>query len=371
FPTSTSPFLQDVCLTPNGTYNDLQIAIIPIEQARPGFDTRYKIIYVNVGNTILSGNVNLTYEDNVLDFVVAAPNENTQSNGELSWSFSNLIPFDIKVINVTMNLNAPTETPPLNGGDVLTYNATISPTADDENVTDNSFSLKQTVVNSLDPNDKTCLEGDTITPDLIGEYVHYLIRFENTGSASAVNIVVKDIIDTSKFDMSSFVPMTSSHEYIARIQNDNEVEFIFEGIDLPFDDATNDGFVMFKIKTLPSLVVGDTFENSAEIYFDFNFPIITNTEQTTIDTTAGTDDFSLNAKITIFPNPTDNQLQIESKLEFDSIIIYDLTGKEIKRIVSTVSKLTQQIDVSTLKNGIYYISIQSGTSKTVKKFLKK
>jgi hypothetical protein len=182
--------------------------------------------------------------------------------------------------------------------------------------------------------------------------------------------VVKDIIDTNKFDMSSFVPMTSSHEYLARVQNDNEVEFIFENINLPFDDANNDGFIMFKIKTLPSLVVGDTFENSAEIYFDFNFPIITNLEQTTIDTTASTDDFALNADITVFPNPADDRLKIESLIAFNVVVIYDLTGKELKRIVSTTNRLTQEVDVSTLKNGVYYISIQSGNSKKVEKFIK-
>ena len=370
FPTDTSPFVQDICITPSGNYNDLQIAIIPLEGARPGFDTSYKIVYANVGTSVLSGDVTFNFEDDVLDFVSASINPDTQNTGELSWSFSNLAPFDIKTLDVSMNLNAPTETPPLNDGDILCYEAIITPTNNDEIPNDNSFSLKQTVVNSFDPNDKTCLEGDVITPDLVGEYVHYLIRFENTGSASAVNIVVKDIIDTDKFDMESFVPVNASHDFVTRIQNDNEIEFIFEGINLPFDDANNDGFVLFKIKTLPSLVVGDTFENSAEIYFDFNFPIITNTEQTTIDTTASTDDFALNSNIIVYPNPAENQLRIESQIEFDSIVIYDLTGKEIKRIVSTENRLTQEIDVSNLKSGIYYISIQSGNSKKIQKFLK-
>lgn len=370
FPSDVSPFVQDICLIPNGTYNDLQIAIIPLEQARPGFDTNYRIVYANVGTTPLSGDVTFTFDDDVLDYVSSSVSPDTQNTGELSWSFSNLAPLEVQTIDVTMNLNTPTETPPLNGGDILCYEATISPITNDEIPNDNSFSLKQTVVNSYDPNDKTCLEGNIITPDLVGEYVHYLIRFENTGSASAINVVVKDVIDTSKFDMSSFVPMNSSHDFITRIQNGNEVEFIFENINLPFDDATNDGFILFKIKTLPLLVVGDTFENGAEIYFDFNFPIITNVEQTTIDTTASNGDFSLNSNITLFPNPASNELQINSQLAFDAIVIYDLTGKEIKRIVSTQYRLTQEVDVSNLKSGIYYISIQSGSSKKTQKFLK-
>ncbi len=64
---------------------------------------------------------------------------------------------------------------------------------------------------------------------------------------------------------------------LLKLQHNNKVEFIFENINLPFDDANNDGFVAFKIKTKSSLVLGDTFSNSANIYFDYNFPIVTNT----------------------------------------------------------------------------------------------
>lgn len=370
FPTDTSPFVQDICLTPNGTYNDLQVTIIPVEGARPGFDADYKIVYANVGTTALSGNVTFTFEDANVDFVSASVAPDSQSTGQLSWSFSNLAPLDFVVIDVTMNLNTPTETPPLNGGDILCYEATIIPTTNDQTTSDNSFSLKQTVVNSFDPNDKTCLEGGVITPDLVGEYVHYLIRFENTGSASAVNIVVKDIIDTNKFEMSSFVPMTSSHEYLARVQNGNEVEFIFENIDLPFDDANNDGFIMFKIKTLPSLVVGDTFENNAEIYFDFNFPIITNTEQTFIENTASVDDVFALSNMRIFPNPANELLTIESSVSFDSVTIYDLKGRQLQTISTTTPQLTKQIDLSNFASGIYYVSVQSGTAKKLLKVIK-
>jgi thiamine biosynthesis protein ThiC len=119
------------------------------------------------------------------------------------------------------------------------------------------------------------------------------------------------------------------------------------------------------------LVVGDTFENSAEIYFDFNFPIITNVEQTTIDVTASTDGFALNSNLKVFPNPAEEKLYIESDLVFDSVVIYDLTGKEIQRIVSTEERSLQEIDVVHLKSGIYYLSIHSGNAKTTRKFLKK
>ena len=293
FPSDTSPYIQDFCVTSNGVYNDLEVSILPLEAARSGFDTAYKLIYKNKGTSTLSGNVDLTFQDDIMVFVSASPSQDTQASGMLNWNFTDLTPFEVREITFTMGLNAPTDSPPLNDGDILTFDTSISSSETDETPEDNTFTLNQTVVNSFDPNDKKCLEGEFITLEMVGEYVHYMIRFENTGTATAVNIVVKDDIDITKFDISTLIPLHASHDYVARIKShgtDHYIEFIFEDIDLPFDDANNDGYVAFKIKTLETLALGDSFENDAEIYFDFNFPIVTNNATTTI-ATLSVDDF--------------------------------------------------------------------------------
>lgn len=127
------------------------------------------------------------------------------------------------------------------------------------------------------------LEGKFITPEMVGNYLHYLIRFENTGTYPAENIVVKDVIDTTKFELASLQLVNSSHDPYVRIVKGNQVEFIFEHIQLPFEDAHNDGYVAFKIKTKPNLVLGDQLLNKAAIYFDYNLPIITNETKTTVE----------------------------------------------------------------------------------------
>ncbi len=83
----------------------------------------------------------------------------------------------------------------------------------------------------------------------------------NIGSANAVNIVVKIVIDATKYDLMSLIPLNANHHFYKRIRNGNEVEFIFENIQLPFEDANNDGNILFKIKTLPTLTIGETFSN--------------------------------------------------------------------------------------------------------------
>jgi len=365
FPTQTSPLTQNFCLTANGTHNDLEIAIIPVTNARPGFEAKYKIVYKNKGTTAQSVALSFNYNDNVMDYLTATINPNSQSTGLLNWNFTNLLPFETKEITVTFTLNTPTQTPALNGGDILHYTAQING-ATDETPSDNTFTLNQTVVNSFDPNDKTCLEGTSITQAKVGDYVHYLIRFENTGTANAQNIVVKDDIDTSKYDLSSLIALSGSHNFVTKITG-NVVEFIFENIQLPFDNATNDGYVSFKIKTKSTLNLGESFSNTAKIYFDYNAPIVTNTYTTTVQNLLATSEISKdNNTITIYPNPVNDVLFIKSKEKIVKAEIYDMTG----RILNSTGVTDNSINVSELTKGNYIIKLSTKDQSFIQKFNK-
>lgn len=370
FPTQTSPFIQNFCITPNGIHPDLEVTLLPIEVARPGFDAHYKIIYKNKGTTTQSGAVSLTFNDAVLDLVISNPVVASALTNNLSWNFNNLQPTESRAITFTLNVNTPTETPAVNGGDILNYSATITSSATDETPLDNTFALNQTVVNAFDPNDKTCLEGATITPEMVGKYVHYIIRFENTGTYSAENIVVKDIIDTEEFDVSTLIPTSGSHSFVTRISQYNKVEFIFENINLPFDDANNDGYVAFKIKTLPTLVVGNTFSNTASIYFDYNAPIVTDPATTTI-AILGTPDFEFSTYFSLYPNPASTLLNIDLKkdIEVSSVNIYNTLGQLV--LVIPNAQQLNTVDVSGLKTGNYFMKINTDKGTTTAKFVKK
>ncbi|KIA99487.1 internalin [Flavobacterium sp. KMS] len=368
-PTFTGQVLQNFCLSPNKVRKDLEIVLLAIEAARPGFDASYKIIYKNKGNATQSGSVSLTYNDAVLDMVSSSSALSSQSVNNVSWSFIDLKPFETREIKIVFNVNSPMETPAVNNDDILSYTATISSTDTDETPSDNIFTLNQKVVGSYDPNDKTCLEGDVITSSLIGEYVHYMIRFENTGTYPAQNVVVTDIIDLTKFDISTLIPTNASHSYITKISDKNKVEFIFENIQLPFDNANNDGYIAFKIKTLPTLSVGDSFQNEANIFFDYNFPILTNKAISTFKT-LGIQDFEFSNYLSVYPVPAKEILNVSAKgnIEIKSMAVYNLLGQLVIAVPN--AKNTKTIDVSPLKTGTYFLSIKSdkGTSNT--KFIK-
>ena len=369
FPAQTSPYTQDFCVTPNGIHNDLEVTILPLVPARPGFDATYKIIYKNEGTTMQSGSVVLTFDDEVLDYVSATPMFDNQIINKFTWNYYDLRSFETREIDITLNVNSPMETPAVNNGDRLSFNALVTPVAADEKPVDNSFALRQSVVGSFDPNDKTCLEGDVITPELIGEYVHYLIRFENTGTYPAQNIVVKDLIDLSKFDILTLVPTKASHEFVTKISDGNKVEFIFENINLPFDDATNDGYIAFKIKTLPTLVIGDSFANEANIYFDYNFPILTNKATSTFKT-LGTQNFEFADYFNVFPIPTHDILNIGTKniIEVKSMTIYDMLGQIV--IAVTNAQNVSKVDVSKLATGNYFLKLNTDKGTSSLKFVK-
>jgi Leucine-rich repeat (LRR) protein len=367
FPATASPATRNFCITPNGVHNDLEIAILPITRARPGFDATYKIVYKNKGNQTMSGNITVQFPDNTTDFVSATPVVNTQNVGNLIWNYANLLPFESRSITFTLNLNTPMETPPLNAGSLIGFSGTITPIIGDEYVNDNSFALRQLVVNSFDPNDKTCLEGNTIEPAKVGDFVHYMIRFQNDGTAAAQNIVVKDMIDMAKFDIATLIPVDGSHSFTTKISETNKVEFIFENINLPFATGTNQGFVAFKIKTKSTLVLGNTFSNSANIYFDYNFPIITNNYTTTIAALA-TQDFEFSKYFSLYPNPAKDILNIEVKndIEISSISVYNMLGQLV--LVNTSSEKT--IDVSALKTGNYFVKISTDKGTANSRFVK-
>ena len=265
----------DFCISPNGVHPDLDITLIPVTSARPGFDATYKLVYKNKGTQTLSGDVQLSFDDVKLNLVSATPAVTTQVTGLLIWTYSNLAPFESRSINIKFNFLPP---PTNNINDSISFTVNITPLAADETPLDNGFELRQIVTGSFDPNDKASLEGATFDVTRVGDYAHYLIRFQNTGNAAAENVVVKDMLDNN-FNWNTVELIQTSHPCILKQTLGNKLEFIFEGINLPavtVDEPGSHGFIAFKVKTKNTLVLGDSLKNTASIYFDYNLPVITN-----------------------------------------------------------------------------------------------
>lgn len=363
FPDVTSPFLAPFCITPKGNLNDLEIILLPIENARSNFDCTYRIVYKNKGTVTRSGVVNLGFSATDLSYVSANPSVSSQSSSNLIWNFTNLLPQETRTIVVNLKVK-----PSLADGYLLNFVTTITNNTD-ETPNDNRADLSQTVVSAISLNDKICLEGNAVSPIKVGDYLHYIIRFENSGSDLISNIVLKDLIDTSKFDIETLVPLSGSHPYYTRILANSAVEFILENIDLPINTSSNKGYVAFKIKTLPGLVNGNELTNAATLYFDYQKPLNTNIATTAIQALEIQDpvfsDF-----FTIYPNPVKNNLNImnRNQIQIGSISIYNMLGQLVQTFVAIDS--TSALDVSQLKAGFYAVKINAENASTTLKFIK-
>ncbi|HQV36114.1 MAG TPA: T9SS type A sorting domain-containing protein [Flavobacterium sp.] len=358
----------DFCITANGIHPDLEIVIAPVTPARPGFEAEYLIVYKNKGNQILSQQygVNFFYNQNLMQLVSTSVLPSAQSPGGLQWDYANLMPFESRSIVVTMSINPPTDPEnPVNINDVLTFASVILPQEGDDIVQDNTFVYNQTVVGSYDPNDITCLQGDVVSPVEIGNYLHYIVRFENTGTAPAENIVVKVEIEPNQFDYNSLQVLATSNDASVRM-NANVIEFIFQNIQL---ESGGHGNILLKMKTNGTLQTGDYVEKRANIYFDYNFPIETN-EAVTLFQALSVVNPVLDNLISIYPNPVKDSVNISIKENstIKTIELYDIQGRLLQ--TKLVNDVISEINLAERANGMYFIKINTDKGSKVEKLVK-
>ena len=363
--TNNNTTTQNFCITPVGIHDDVEIVIVPTIPARPGFDATYKIVYRNKGNTIAAMNsgISLTFNDDLMDYLSSTQTVVAQNTGFLAWDVATLLPFESRSFEIVFTINAPTDQIPVNINDVLPFSAIINVSNNDENITDNSFTLNQIVVGSYDPNDITCLEGDIVSPSEIGNYLHYNIRFENTGTAAAENIVVKTEINPDEFNINTLQLLNASHAVDARIRG-NTIEFIFQGI---FLETGGHGNVLLKVKTKPSLQTGDLVKNKANIYFDYNFPILTNDAETVFQA-LNNPDFETDNSIKICPNPSNAVVNVKSNFNIKSIQLYDTQGRILQ--TNIIEDNTTSLDITSKAKGIYFLKVITDKGIKVEKLLK-
>ena len=357
-----STVTQDFCVEATGMHQDLEVVVTPIIAARPGFAATYWLTYKNKGNQTVSGDVTFNYPEDQMDFVSSSTTPDTQGAGMMTFNFTDLQPYETVTVSIVLDVNAPTDTPPVNIGDVLTLAAQVNPIADDEMPDDNTFTLNQTVVGSFDPNNIICLQGEEVPTDYIGDYLHYVINFENTGTAPAENVVITLEIDPDDFDPSSLEILNISHpaEIIVR---DNIAEFYFQDIQL---DSGGHGNILLKMKTDSELTFTDNVEAQANIYFDYNFPVETN-EAITSFRILGVEEHD-SSNIVLFPNPTDGLVNIQSATIIKNIRIYDLQGRLMESFQPN-SQATK-LNITNLNTGVYFLSIETEIGTSNKKFIK-
>lgn len=344
--------VRDFCVYSNGVpHTDIEVVMAPLTVARPGFDTEYTMVYKNKGNQVIpAGNVICNWDSSRLSYVIASENIDVIGVDTYTWNYTALKPFETREITMTLNVNSPTDTPPVNINDVLGFTVSVDPGTDDI-PEDNTFDFNQVVVGSFDPNNIVCLEGENVSPDNIGEYLHYIVNFENTGTFPANFVVVEMEINPDEFDLSTFSLIDNSHDTNVRTTG-NKVEIRFDNIMLATD---GNGNLLYKIKSRNGLMAGDAVTGRANIYFDYNFPILTDPAITTFDV-LGLGDFEKDNLVVVYPNPSKGIVKIDAvDTAIKSIQLYDIQGRLLQ--IGLVNDASVSVDISGRAPGVYVLKI--------------
>lgn len=352
FPITTTPCTDlAVGLYPSGTW------------PRPGFEYSNVIYYKNYGDqTIASGTITFT-KDNAISITSTSPITTATATGFV-YNFANLLPNEERYIYVTMQVPV---IPTVSLGQLVTNSVTTTIPSGDMNATNNTSSLTQSIVGSWDPNDKTESHGEKIVHSTFSsnEYLTYTIRFENTGTAEAINIRVNDVLD-SQLDENSVRMVNASHPYVLD-RVGSTLNWKFDGVNLPPSVANTQighGYIVFQVKPKTGFAVGDIIPNTANIYFDFNPAIVTNTVTTEFVTTLALNEFDTNS-VSVYPNPVHANLNLKNSSKIDFVEVISVLGQKV--LIQNVNDFDAKINMGSLEKGIYFVKVISqGKEKTIK-----
>lgn len=364
----------DFGLAPAASVNDLRIDVTPVTLPKPGFVYAVMITCKNVGTTTLNAQASLQVPSSII-FLNAAPGPSGYSGQALSWSLGTMGPMDL--VTLFIHFQVPPSAPI---GMPVTLTATIQPQAGDQTPADNTFTLQNTVVGPYDPNYKT-VDIDTLWAVDPVRDLTYTIHFQNVGNAPAHTVLLRDTL-SAYLDPSSIEIISSSHQPMQwTYHNGNVLEFRFDGIMLP--DSASDpmgscGFVKFKIKHRNTLPLYQSIHNFADIYFDYNPPIRTNTVATVYaQKLTGFETMSeAMPYLNIFPNPTDEFLLLNGNPGVSDIMelnIYDAWGRRVesRRLSGAANGLSVALYCGHLAPGIYHLECCEGGQVYRARFIKR
>lgn len=170
-------------------------------------------------------------------------------------------------------------------GDTLCARINLK-TNGDIDASNDKRTLCQNVVNAFDPNNKVVTPTGTDSLGFIQDSTTftYTINYQNTGNATAVNAKVIDTLDKD-LDPNTVNVINSSDNPSLTISQNRVLEFDFQNINLP-DSGSNrsgsKGFITFEVSPKAGVGPDTQFTNYADIIFDQNPAIRTDTTINTI-----------------------------------------------------------------------------------------
>ncbi len=127
--------------------------------------------------------------------------------------------------------------------------------------------------------------------ELLDQPIEYTIHFTNIGQSAAYDILVLDQLDNN-LDWSTFQWLGSNHPTTSISLSSGLLEVYFNNINLA---PGANGWLRFSVKSDGSTLNNTTIYNSADIIFDNNAPVSTNTTETLIQSSSAEAELQFNA----------------------------------------------------------------------------
>ena len=344
---------------------------------RCGFTVPFWMNYTNTGCQTIDGKIQLVQSSLTTLISTNTPPDQTISD-TLIWNFENLFPGENRQVDLTFEVAGVQFL-----GDTISVPLQFLKENPDGSFTQIDESIFTSIINcAYDPNDKqTYPRRSEIEPydenyTLMNERMDYTIRFQNTGTDTAFNIVIRDTLSTD-LDWTTFRPLSASHDFETIFHEDGAVEFFFENI-LLVDSFSNEpmshGYVQFSIHANDNLLDATSIFNSASIYFDFNPPILTNTvENIMVEMlpvfTSTQNDF-ITKQLQLFPNPVEigenlvlNNLMLGEK----RISVFNSLGQVVFR--EKTADTFYEIKNQNWKAGVYVVLVENENQTMVGKVI--
>lgn len=337
-------------------FSDVEVTIYPYKSPVPGFQHRHRIVLKNNSTLATTGILTYTKPSPVTSFTVSPQGATTTASG-FTYPYA-LAPFQNIVIEVVLNL--PTS-PALTINAILTASASTVAT-NDNNLSNNDFSLTEQVVGAWDPNVKTEQHGPQIPLNTFNDTddLYYTLRFQNEGTSNAINIRVEDTLESGIIP-ESVQMVNATHPYVLE-RTGNQLVWKLDQIHLPpktVSEPLSQGSLQFKAKLYPGFQAGTQILNTAEIYFDTNPAVFTNTWVTEFVAPLTIESFEASAFL-LYPNPAQTIVYLKPLQDqpIQKVRVYDFSGKKIKEIDS-LDPSTPSIEIQELQTGIYVVEINT------------
>ncbi len=352
-------FQQDVALEHDGTVDALVNAESYAGVALYGFTQPYKVVIQNPGIAV-SGLVTAELTiPSTMTLVSSVPQSTSVSGNKHTFTLNGLDMFEEQTIQLRLKTNTSGNAL----GDTLCLFTKLNGINGDVYPQNNFDTLCLEVRGAFDPNDKTP-SAKQILPGT--NQIDYRIRFQNTGTAPAVKVTVVDTLDLT-LPITAIIMNSASHPYSISVQN-NILIWEFDNIMLPdsgTDQMGSQGYISFSAGLNPSLGLGDSILNDAEIYFDYQKPVHTNKARTLIVDNISQRETPLNSLLELYPNPTRERLFVKWKgQEAEQIQLLDVNGRILNTFL-VKHDVPFELDVQHLPPGVYFVKSAGSTTRLI------